>query len=264
MSVKKDIEITLKPFNIKKMPKESIVVLLGKRNTGKSVLVKDILFHKREIPIGTVISHTDHLTHFYDKFIPNMLIHKNFSPEILTKVFERQTLALDRQWRAPHGFLVMDDCLSEAKTWTKDPNIKEIFFNGRHFKLFCIITMQSPLGLPGEFRTNVDYTFILKNNNHADRERIYKHYAGCFPSFSFFACTEDYHALVVDNTTTSNKLEDQVFYYKADIHDEKFKMCAPELWATNSRYYTNGGKKDYNTSVSCHKGTKFIIKKKAK
>jgi hypothetical protein len=269
MSLKKDVEITLKPFNIKKMPRESIVVLLGKRNTGKSVLVKDILYHKRDIPIGTVISHTDHLTHFYDKFIPGMLIHRRYSPEILTKVFERQTLALDRQWRVPFSYIVLDDVLSDSVAIFKDDNIKEIFFNGRHFKLFCIIAMQSPLALPTSFRTNIDYTFILKNNNHADRERIYKNYAGMFPTFSFFervldACTEDYNCLVVDNTTTSNKLEDQVFYYKADMHDDGFKMCAPELWATNNKYYTSNSKKDCNTSVSCHKGTKFIIKKKAK
>ena len=71
MSGKKDIEINLKPFNMKKVPRESIIVLLGKRNTGKSVLVKDILYHKRDIPVGTVISHTDNLTHFYAQIVMN-------------------------------------------------------------------------------------------------------------------------------------------------------------------------------------------------
>ena len=34
----------------------SIVVMIGKRNTGKSFLVKDLLYYKRDVPIGTVIA----------------------------------------------------------------------------------------------------------------------------------------------------------------------------------------------------------------
>lgn len=270
MSAKKDIEITLKPFNMKKISKESIIVLLGKRNTGKSVLVKDILYHCRDIPIGTVVSHTDHLTHFYDRFIPGMLIHKRYAPEILTKVFERQTRALAEHWKNPNSFLLFDDCLSDARNIVSNEHISEVFFNGRHYKLLFILTMQSPMALPPAMRTNVDFTFILRNNNFSDREKIYKHYAGMFPSMAYFekvldACTEDYNCLVIDNTSQSNKLEDQIFYYKADLHNDDFKMCSKELWSMNNRYYTNTNiNSNLNTNVSSHKGTKFIIKKKAK
>jgi|APGre2960657404_1045060.scaffolds.fasta_scaffold00054_36 hypothetical protein len=270
MSGKKDIEINLKPFNMKKVPRESIIVLLGKRNTGKSVLVKDILYHKRDIPVGTVISHTDNLTHFYDKFIPGMFIHKKYSPEILTKIFDRQQKAIDKNWRNPNAFLLFDDCLSDSSSWSKDESIKEIFFNGRHFKILYILTMQSPMGLPPAMRTNIDYTFILKNNNFSDREKIYKNYAGMFPSMAFFekvldACTSDYNCLVIDNTSQSNKLEDQVFYYRGELHDDpKFKMCSPEIWATNNSMYTSTSRSAYTSSVSTHKGTKFTINKKPK
>ena len=50
-----------------------------------------------------------------------------------------------------------------------------------------------------------------------------------FPSFEIFAqvtmdaCTEDYHCLVVNNNAKSNKLEDQVFWYKAEGHPD-FKI----------------------------------------
>ena len=37
--------------------------------------------------------------------------------------------------------LIMDDCMSD-KRWLKDPNIAEMFFNGRHHHLSFILTMQ--------------------------------------------------------------------------------------------------------------------------
>jgi hypothetical protein len=42
-------------------------------------------------------------------------------------------------------------------------------------------------------------------------------------------CTQNYECLVINNNTQSNKMEDTIFWYKAEIHGE-FKMGAPELW----------------------------------
>jgi len=49
-----------------------------------------------------------------------------------------------------------------------------------------------------------------------------------FPSFDFFCnvmdqCTENYECLVINNNAKSNKLEDQVFWYKAEAHPD-FRM----------------------------------------
>ncbi len=64
--------------------------------------------------------------------------------------------------------------------------------------------MQAPMGIPPDFRTNIDFTFILKNNNASDREKIYKNYAGMFPNRVVFdhvldECTDNYQCLVIDN-----------------------------------------------------------------
>ena len=42
-------------------------------------------------------------------------------------------------------------------------------------------------------------------------------------------CTTDYSCLVIDNKTQTNKIDDQVKWYKArDVGD--FRLCSPELW----------------------------------
>ena len=45
-------------------------------------------------------------------------------------------------------------------------------------------------------------------------------------------CTEDFHCLVINNNAKSNKLEDQVFWYKATSH-KNFKLCASRFWKYN-------------------------------
>ena len=45
-----------------------------------------------------------------------------------------------------------------------DKNIRCIFMNGRHYKIFLLITMQHGLGLPPDLRSNIDYVFIFRNN----------------------------------------------------------------------------------------------------
>lgn len=265
----KDIEISIKAFDMKKIKKDSIVVLLGKRNTGKSFLTKDILYHKKDIPLGVVVSRTDHLVHFYDKFIPPMFIYNRYEPENIDKLFKRQEKANKESWKDPYAFLLFDDCLSDAKNWGKDERIKEIFFNGRHYKLLFILTMQAPMGITPDLRTNIDFTFILKNNNSNDREKIYKNYAGVFPTREIFdkvldACTEDYHCLVIDNTTHSNNIEDQVFIYKAGNHEE-FRMCSDSIWRKNQEMYSkkkddsDDNKREYTLAKNKRK---LIINKK--
>ena len=44
----------------------------------------------------------------------------------------------------PKAFIILDDCLYDS-SWSKDKNIRAMFMNGRHLKLFFIITTQYPL-----------------------------------------------------------------------------------------------------------------------
>ena len=106
-----DRQITLRQFDIKNIGRHTIIVIIGRRGTGKSFLIQDILYHHRDIPIGLVMSHTDHLQHFYDRFIPNMLIHKGYNSEQLQKLFDRQEKALEEKWIEPTAFLLLDDVL---------------------------------------------------------------------------------------------------------------------------------------------------------
>lgn len=237
------MNIRLKKFDMRNIKDDSTVVMLGKRNTGKSVLVRDLLFYKKHLPIGTVISATESANGFYQSHVPSNLIHEEFQSDLIKGVLQRQVLMMQKNEQEikqygkartdPKCFLILDDCLFD-NTWARTKEMRYVFMNGRHLKILTIITMQYPLGIPPVLRTNIDYVFILRENVVANRKRIFEQYAGMFPSFDMFCqimdqCTENYECLVVHNGARSNKIEDQVFWYKADVHNE-FRLCSPDLW----------------------------------
>lgn len=237
------MQLQLRKFDISAIASDKVVVLLGKRDTGKSFLVKDLMFHHRDLPIGTVISATEGANKFFGNIIPPLFIHDAYTPSIVENVVKRQKIIqkkIDLQMSAtgrsnidPRSFLILDDCLFD-NTWAKDVNIKLLFMNGRHYHMFFVITMQFPLGIPPMLRTQIDYVFILRENIVNNRKRIYDNYAGMFATFDIFCqvmdqCTENYECLVIHNNAKSNRIEDQVFWYKAEPHSH-FRIGAPEFW----------------------------------
>jgi hypothetical protein len=165
----------------------------------------------------------------------------------------------------PRAFLILDDCLYDA-TWIKEESTRYVFMNGRHVDLMTMITMQYPLGITPNLRTNVDFVFILRENILGNRRRIYENYAGMFPTFEMFCsfmdqCTENFECLVICNNVSSNKLEDQVFWYKASDHPP-FKLCDQSLWADNRPFKSAMlGADDYNAANVQKKGPSVWVKK---
>jgi len=228
-----------------------MIVIIGKKDTGKSFLVRDILCNTQSaFPIGTVISGTEVANEFFQHMVPSKLIHDKYQPEIVMGVIKRQ-LGAKTQRNAdknrnggnsgidPRAFLILDDCLYDS-SWIKEESTRYVFMNGRHIDLMTIITMQYPLGITPNLRTNVDFIFILRETILGNRRRIYENYAGMFPTFEMFCqfmdqCTENFEGLVICNGVQSNRLEDQVFWYKASDHPP-FRMCGDSLWADNKPF----------------------------
>ena len=245
--------LNLKKFDMNEIKDDKVVVLIGKRDTGKSFLCRDILFRHRGIPVGQVISGTEGANQFYSKMVPKLFIHDEFKPEIVENILKRQKIMIEKinqgsggadQSIDPRAFLILDDCLYD-NSWAKDKNMRSVFMNGRHFKLLFLLTMQYALGIPPNMRTNIDYVFILRENYVSNRKRLYEHYAGMFPTFEMFCqvmdqCTENYECLVINNNAKSNKLSDQVFWYKAEPRPD-FKIGGPSYWDYSDKNYTNHG-----------------------
>ena len=236
------MNLQLRKFNPETMADDKVCVFIGKRGTGKSTLVTDILYHKKHLPVGIVMSATEEGNHHYKQYVPDLFIYGDYDREAIERVLERQKKLISRGNDNSAAFILLDDCMYDRK-FMKDTCIRQCFMNGRHWKLFFMLTMQYCMDLTPDLRANVDYVFILRENVIQNREKLYKSFFGIFPTFDMFnqimsACTENYECLVLDNTSKSNKIEDCVFWYKANLR-KNFKIGSPQLW--------NFHKKNYNT-----------------
>ena len=108
-------------------------------------------------------------------------------------------------------------------------------------------------------RTNVDFAFLLREPSPQNRKRIFENFGSAFPSFEFFCqimdqCTQNYEVVVINNNCLSNKLEDIVFWYKAEIHGE-FRIGAPEFWKHSSNNFKDKEDQD-DYDANAHKRLK--------
>ena len=241
------MNIQIKKFDPTSIDPCRICVFIGRRGTGKSQLVTDILYHQRKIPMGVVMSGTEESNEHYKEFVPDSFIYGQYEPPVIEKIITHQQSVIKKCKTTEEKenvnnsvFMLLDDCMFDNK-WTRDKNMRCIFMNGRHYRIFFMLTLQYCMDLPPSLRGQIDYVFILRENIIQNREKLYKHFFGIFPTFDAFnevltQCTENYECLVLNNRSTSNKIEDVVFWYKAKM-GRKFKMGSPALWEHHKRNY---------------------------
>ena len=67
------------------------------------------------------------------------------------------------------------------------------------------------------------------------------------------SCTENYECLVLDNTSKSNKIEDCVFWYKGENHED-YKLGSNQFWVNNE--FEDDGSSDEEFSMDRFKTKK--------
>jgi len=248
-------------FDPKTISNGAVVGVVGRRGSGKSVIIKDLLYYKRNVlPVGLVMSGTEAGNHYFSSFVPEVFVYDDFDKDALEKLLERQKKAV-KKGNMSKIFIVMDDLAFDTSIM-KQKVMRYIFMNGRHLNIFLIFSSQyvSDLGPPA-IRSNIDILLVCREAIQANRWRLYNMFFGCFESFEDFnkvlnACTEDYRVLVLDNTKLSNDPQDCVFWWKATVRDN-FRMGAHAFWR-----YSKNRKRDDDESDNENNGVKLLKARK--
>lgn len=258
--------LKIRKFDMTKVSDKSIIAFIGKRKSGKSTCLKELLYYKRHIPVATVISPTEEFNRFFSDIIPSIFIHNDILEEIIDNAVARQKLVKkkrlleEKQYGSStidsQALLILDDCQYNPK-WSYWKSIREIFMNGRHIDLTFIYTAQTATNLLPALRQQIDYCFLFNMPGLENRKRLYCNYGSLFPTFECFnqiydSCTAEYECLVIDNTVRSNKLEEQIAWYKADpaIFESTFQTCAPEYWELSKDQYDDTQEEDEDFDLS--------------
>ena len=263
-------KLPIKRFDLSDMVQHPSIVMIAKRGSGKSWICRAILKHMCSIPVGLIIAPTDKMSMFYGTFFPDSYIHYEYKSEIIEKLIYRQEQMIEKRKRYKaqgkyvdaRAIIIMDDCLAKKGSWMKDQPISELLFNGRHYYITYILTMQYPLGITPELRGNFDYIFLMADNFQSNLKRMYDHYAGMFPSFDSFRqifqeLTKNYQAMVVINRGNNADFFEQIKVYKAPNIDNVKIGCSQFRKFHEENYDVDWKKKKQNFNIN-----EFIMKKK--
>jgi hypothetical protein len=204
------------------------------KNTGKTTLITSLLYEKRDIfPVAFIMSGTEDSNGHYKKIIPSTFVYNKLEEKKIEDFVVRQKIA-KKHLENPWAILLLDDCTDDPKLFNK-PLFQGLYKNGRHWKMWFILSLQYCMDIKPVIRTNVDGVFILRETNLRNRKSLWENYAGIVPDFSMFCnildgITDSYTALYIHNATTSNKLEDCLFWYKAKPVPSDFKLGSKDLW----------------------------------
>ncbi|CAM9865830.1 unnamed protein product [Chrysoparadoxa australica] len=256
------MELDIARFDISAMCKRRLHftgIFCGRRGSGKSTLMKDILHHLHQegVPRVAIFSATEEANSFYSDFVPPLFVHKGLDIKRLERIVEHQKELKVRQQAGDIPaeqnislVILLDDVAFDKKT-LNSPVIRELFYNGRHHKITLLLTLQYLMDLNIGLRGNVDVAFFLKDNTKSNRARIHECFCGFIEKFTNFqaifeACTSNFESLVVDSTANDVDISKNMFFYKADP-DAAFRFGDPKLWEFNRLHYEDAVTRFQNT-----------------
>ena len=213
----------------------SKVVIIGKPDSGKSVLMKEIVYKKKhQYPVVCVANGNEDANDYYKSSFPETCIHTELTDELIEGVRQRQIIAkkhLVNPW-----LMFLKDDVVDSSSHFKRASIITFYKRARHWNLLSVLGLQYAFEIPPAIRVCIDYTFIFREANLPIRKVLYENFASIIPTFKLFCkimdeITGDYTALVINNRITSNNPEDCVFWYKANPELGKgLKYCCEDAW----------------------------------
>jgi hypothetical protein len=243
-------EISITAWDPTTLPIDATILLVGKRNTGKTTLTRDLMFHMKDrLDLVVGMNPTEMANHNLEFFIPKALIYHEFSDEKLAHILEWQRRCVANNKAFKMGF-IMDDCMSEQTTGAGGKkkkvmgsnDINKVFKLGRHLKLFYINAMQYIKDAPPDVRGNVDLLFAFNTTSGTEREKLWREYFAMFRSYRDFckvfdACAQGWDCIVLDTRRQSQNPSDCIFYYRATYRTETFRVGKQIFWDMSKHYY---------------------------
>ena len=235
-----------KKLEVTQIASTSCCMVIGRRGTGKTVLMKNLAYHMfadkcrngDTIDMAIVFSPTESMQHVFEKFVPKCFIYNDYREDVVAQLLATQRELIEKNGHTKTVLLILDD-LAYDKKFFNTKAFRELVMNGRHCKIFIMCAVQYVMDIPTAIRGNIDVTFSMADNSAQNRERLQLNLFSQVPKreFSklFEQLTNDRSAIVSLNNSNSTRLEDTVFRYRADPDNcpDRFALGHPIFWRMN-------------------------------
>ena len=215
----------------------SIITVVGKRNTGKSLIVRELLYKLRDqIDFCVCMTPTASSAHAFSQMMPRACVYdQGLNLEVIDKLMAFQSDCAKRKKRVRSVALVLDDCSWEAKSFrTPAPTLAQLYRNGRHMKITVLTVMQDAMDCSVGLRGQIDCLICLREASAQMRKRLHACWFGVVSLAGFNAImdvvTENYGALCYLGTVPKNSPTECLFWYRA-------KKTLPPFRCVNDVFY---------------------------
>ena len=232
------MKLRVKKFYPEAIKVHRITFIIGKRGTGKTIMLRDLLSHHPPVDFCIGMTPTEETVEVFREFIPETCIFHEFNQTKLEQMLAVQR-ELIRKKKDRSFLLILDDCLYQ-KGVLKSLAMRDLVMNGRHLHIAMIVCVQYLMDISPDIRSNIDYVFALRENIISNRMKMWKFFFGMFPKYDEFAkvmdvCTNNFCSMVMDNTNKNTTIEDTVYWYKADLTPPPFKLGRECYWKMDKK-----------------------------
>jgi energy-coupling factor transporter ATP-binding protein EcfA2 len=197
-------------FNLSSIRPGSFTIVTGKRASGKTTLIIDILKQlSTRVRNNNIYLFTSDQSsiHQYNENFPNIKCTNDYIEKLL----------YNRSKEEEELIFVFEDY--SASKIVRTNVFERLIIHGRHLNITTIMTHSSEDNIPPRIISNVDYVFSFKENLMSNCKRLFVYFFELFNSYNRFidvfnAFTNNlYTCLVVDNTHMLNINYSHIFYY---------------------------------------------------
>jgi hypothetical protein len=197
-------------------------MIIGRRASGKTILIKNILHHMKS---DRVLLFDSSPLDEYRNIVPEECKYVEYNDDIMVKMGKLVSATIMKNGhdmtKVPSTAIIFGEELDQRdKT---GPGFKNMIFNGKMYKYNVLLQQQTPILQP-QYRQQIDYLFLSKETNSANLRKIYDQWVSqIFDTYNIFTrilndCTRNYGFMVVDFRSRSYRLSERVFRYKVQAN----------------------------------------------
>lgn len=234
----------IKKLDFKTVPDAGVLVFMGRTKSGKTNAMRGVMYEKcRRFKKCIVMTGSNTAAVDFGENIPGCFIHEGFHEQLLERIVDKQDL--DQKLGKCEPIVIVLDDLAYLADHIKNLEImRRIFYNGRHYKILLLLSFQYCKSFPPNLRDQIAFVFCTFNKNPLRRKSVFETFNNVFDSFDTFdtamvTLTENYKVMVLDHSNNaSNRIEDNVFWYKAPFPALKWRMnSGGSMWRFHKNRY---------------------------
>lgn len=210
----------LNPFQVRQLfGRLTTIIIAAQRNSGKSVLTRDILHHlSNDYDILIGCSETYDGLQYLRQCTP-LTIGEELRAEFFTELMQLGFVHKERGLEQLRILLDLDDYGSNRDI-ARSRELQRVWSNGRHAGITGLLVLQSVTQSPPGIRSNSEVAMFSRSSNDAHRKLVQKEFmAYCEPQLfkSVYAKgTSRFSFLIVDTAAAELTVDEAVRYYRAD------------------------------------------------